>query len=140
MYRFGIDPAAAGLAISLDQAREGLRQVFWAEGLPLVEFQNTPLPGHALLQRRVGYGHGCPWSCQGRPGDVQPIEDYPGALEAIRGSLVIGFPARAVLANAEVTDQYVRCFDKVRQNLRSFERFAAALPAKPPWAEPARVF
>jgi dTDP-4-amino-4,6-dideoxygalactose transaminase len=140
MYRFAIDPAVTGLSITVDQAREGLRQVFWAEGLPLVEFQNVPLPGHALLQRRVGYGRGCPWSCQGRSDTVQPIEDFPGALAAIRGSLVIGYPARAALASGEVTDHYVRCFQKVRKNLRSFERFAAGLAAQPPWTEPARLF
>lgn len=140
MYRFAIDPAAAGLSVTVDQAREGLRQVFWAEGLPLVEFQNMPLPGHALLQQRVGYGRGCPWSCQNHPNPVQSIEDYPGALEAIRRSLVIGYPARAALTSPEIVEKYVQCFDKIQRNLRSFERFAATLPARPPWAEPARLF
>lgn len=140
MYRFTIDPAAAGLSVTVDQAREGLRQVFWAEGLPLVEFQNVPLPGHALLRQRVGYGKGCPWSCQGRSDTVPPIEDFPGALTAIRSSLVVGYPARAALASSEVTSHYVQCFQKVGRNLRSYERFAASLQARPPWAEPARLF
>lgn len=140
MYRFSIDPAAAGLSISVDQAREGLRQVFWAEGLPLVEFQNMPLPGHPLLQRQVGYGRGCPWSCQGRSDTPERVEDFPGALTAIRSSLVVGYPARAALASDDVTDHYVRCFEKVRENLRSFERFSAGLPSEAPWTQPARLF
>ncbi|WP_163163680.1 hypothetical protein, partial [Bradyrhizobium uaiense] len=35
------------------------------------------------------------------------IDDYPGALEAIRCSLVVGYPAQAVLANPEVVDAYL---------------------------------
>jgi hypothetical protein len=140
MYRFRFDPAAAGLSIDLDQAREGLKQVFAAEGLPLVEFQNVPLPGHALLQQRVGYGRGCPWTCHGR-GDVSyDIHDYPGALDAIRSSLVIGPPTQATVANPGAVARYAECFEKVAANLRAFERFAAELDPGAPWDAPARLF
>lgn len=139
MYRVRFDPAAAGLSVTADQAREALRQVFWAEGLPLVEFQNVPLPGHALLQQKVGYGRGCPWTCHGVEPDYR-VDDYPGALDAIRHSLVIGYPARAAVANPAVVDAYARCFEKVHENRRAFERFAASLPDQPPWAQPARLF
>jgi hypothetical protein len=139
MYRFRFDPEAAGLKISIDQAREGLLKLFWAEGLPLVEFQNAPLPGHALMQGKVGYGHGAPWSCCGR-NVCYDIAQYPGSLEAIRNSLVIGYPAQAPLANPEVVEAYVRGFEKLRSNLRSFERFAQSLTAAPPWEAPARLF
>jgi perosamine synthetase len=140
MYRFRFDPAEAGLSVTADQAREGLKQVFWEEGLPLVEFQNAPLPGHPLLKGTVGYGKGCPWSCPGARKIDYRLEDYPGALNAIRSSLVIGFPAQAVLCNPEAVDYYIRCFRKLHENIRSFERFAADLPSQPPWAEPARLF
>jgi dTDP-4-amino-4,6-dideoxygalactose transaminase len=140
MYRFRFEPARAGLAVSADQAREALKAVFNREGLPLVEFQNTPLPGHALLQQRVGYGRGCPWACHHRSDMVYRIEDFPGALDAIRHSLVIGLPAQAVLANEEVVDAYIRCFQKVHHNLRAFERFAASFPSLPPWHFPPRIF
>jgi dTDP-4-amino-4,6-dideoxygalactose transaminase len=140
MYRFRIDPAAAGLSITADQAREGLRQVFWGEGLPLVEFQNQPLPGHDLFQGRVGYGRGCPWSCVGRPRPDYRIEAFPGALAAIRDSLVIGLPAQATIADAGAVDAYIRCFHKVHANLGDFERFAAGLPSTAPWQQPARLF
>jgi perosamine synthetase len=140
MYRFRFDPAAAGLSVTVDQAREALKQVFSAEGLPLVEFQNAPLPGHPLMQRKVGYGNGCPWSCHRREDVVYRMEDYPGALNAIRSSLVIGFPAQATLVNEEVVAQYIRCFEKVGENMRSFERFASSLTADAPWKQPARLF
>ncbi|MFD3504222.1 DegT/DnrJ/EryC1/StrS family aminotransferase [Streptomyces sp. NPDC058678] len=140
MYRFRFDPEAAGLSIDRDQAREALKQVFAAEGVPLVEFQNVPLPGHALMQRRVGYGRGCPWTCHGR-GDLHyDIHDYPGALDAIRGSLVVGAPTQAAVANPEAVARYVECFEKVAANLRSFELFAAELDARAPWDNPARLF
>ena len=140
MYRFRFDPVAAGLSVTIDQSREALKQVFLAEGLPLVEFQNAPLPGHPLMLRKVGYGNGCPWSCHQREDVVYRMEDYPGALEAIRNSLVIGYPAQAPLVNEEVVSQYVRCFEKVGANLRSFERFASAISADFPWKQPARLF
>ena len=140
MYRLRFDPSVAGLAVSVDQAHEALKQVFWAEGLPLVEFQNQPLPGHDLMQRKLGYGRGCPWACHGRPEHTYRIEDYPGALDAIRSSLVVGYPAQAVLANSEVVDAYVAAFRKLQRNMRVFERFAADLPSVPPWRTPPRIF
>ncbi len=125
MYRFRFDPAAAGLAISVDQMREGLKAVFWEEGVPLVQFQNQPLAGHELFRRR---------------GNGARIEDFPGALQAIRDSLVIGYPTQAATANPEAVDAYARVFGKLRANLRAFERFAAELPGELPWSQPARLF
>jgi dTDP-4-amino-4,6-dideoxygalactose transaminase len=140
MYRFRFDPAAAGMSVSADQAREALKRVFAAEGLPLVEFQNRPLAGHALLQREVGYGSGCPWTCHGRGDMVYRSEDYPASLDVIRHSLVIGMPAQATLANPEVIDAYLRAFRKVLRNMPALERLAARLPSVPPWSQPARIF
>ncbi len=140
MYRFRFDPAEADLRITTDQMREALKKVFWAEGLPVVEFQNAPLSGHALLQRRIGYGHGCPWTCHGRDDLRYRIEDSPGALQAIRDSLVIGYPAQAPLANTTVVNAYLRCFEKIAANLHAIERIGRDLPSAPPWAEPARLF
>lgn len=140
MYRFRFDPESAGLSATADQVREGLKKTFAAEGLPLCEFQNMPLPGHPLLQQKVGYGRGCPWSCHDRSDVTYRIEDYPGALDGIRHSLVVGYPAQAPLANEEVVDRYVACFQKLGQNLHEFDRFAASLPSQPPWSQPARLF
>lgn len=140
MYRFRFDPESAGLSVSTDQAREALKRVFAAEGLPLVEFQNVPLPGHALLQRAVGTGHGCPWTCHGYADLTYDIQDYPGALKAIQGSLVVGAPTQATVANPYAVAKYAECFLKVSENLRAFERFAADLEAGAPWESPARLF
>ncbi|RXD05728.1 DegT/DnrJ/EryC1/StrS family aminotransferase [Sphingomonas sp. UV9] len=140
MYRFSFDPEEAGLRISLDQMREGLKKAFWEEGLPLVEFQNQPLAGHDLLQRRLGYGRGCPWTCHGRSEMRYDIAEYPGALTAIRRSLIVGYPSQGALANPEAVDAYDRVFAKMEADRRGFERFAAGLVAAPPWAEPARLF
>lgn len=140
MYRFKFDPAQAGLSITVHQAHEALKQLFLAEGLYLVEFQNQPLAGHDLVQRRIGYGRGCPWRCHGREEIAYRIEDYPGALSAISDSLVIGMPSQAVLANPEVVNAYATVFDKLACNLRVFERFAADFPSRPPWATRPRMF
>jgi dTDP-4-amino-4,6-dideoxygalactose transaminase len=139
MYRLRIDPRAAGIAATADQTREALRQAFWAEGLPLVEFQNAPLPAHPLLRDKRGLGRGCPWSCHGREDVTYEPAEYPGALDALRHSLVIGMPSHGVLCNDEVVDNYIRCFDKVAANWTAFEQFALTLPSKAPWDVPARL-
>jgi hypothetical protein len=128
------------MRLSVDQFRDGLIKTFAAEGLPLIEFQNVPLPGHALFQGRVGYGKGCPWTCQGRSDLRYRVDDYPGALQAIRESLVVGLPSRAPLANAEIVDKYILCFEKLRRNLGEFESFARMLPSNPPWRAAPRLF
>ena len=140
MYRFRFDPAEAGLSISADQAHEALKQVFWSEGLPLIEFQNVPLPGHALLQRKIGYGKGCPWSCHQRDDVVYDIKDYPASLDLIRHTLVLGYPAQAPLINPNLIDHYINCFHKLQRNFKAFESFGASLNAQPPWKSPARLF
>lgn len=140
MYRFRVDPDAAGLDVTTDQFRVALREIFWAEGLPLVEFQNAPLPQHPLLQRKVGYGRGCPWTCHGRDDIVYDRDAFPGALDALRSSLVVGIPAQAVLCNAEVVDAYLRCFEKLAMNLPAFERYAAGLRSTAPWDDAPRLF
>jgi dTDP-4-amino-4,6-dideoxygalactose transaminase len=140
MYRFRFDPEEAGLSISADQAREALKEIFLSEGLPLVEFQNHPLSGHALLQQKIAYGRGCPWSCQNAENFQYRNEDFPGALDAIRHSLVIGYPAKAPLTNPEVIAHYIECFKKVQHNMRSFERIGAQLHSKAPWEQEARLF
>jgi len=140
MYRFRFDPKLAGLSVSADQAHEALKQIFWNEGLPLIEFQNVPLPGHALLQKKVGYGKGCPWSCHQREDVVYNIDDYPGSLDVIRHTLVVGYPAQAPLVNQDLVDHYARGFRKIQQNIEAFERFAASLPSNPPWQTNARLF
>jgi hypothetical protein len=140
MYRFRFDPAAAGLDVTADQLRAALSQIFWAEGLPVFEFQNMPLPGHPLLQNKSAYGRGCPWSCHGRDDVRYDIHDYPDALDAIRHSLVLGYPSQAALANPAVVDRYVRCFEKIAANLHDVQRRARALPSVAPWDAPARLF
>ncbi|MCW5803564.1 MAG: DegT/DnrJ/EryC1/StrS family aminotransferase [Deltaproteobacteria bacterium] len=140
MYRFRFEPREAGLSITSDQAREAIKLTFAAEGLSIVEFQNAPLASHALLQRHVGFGHGCPWTCHGRADMTYRAEDYPGALDAIRHSLVVGMPSQATLANPEAIESYLHVFDKLARHLRAFERFASTLPSSPPWTQPARLF
>jgi dTDP-4-amino-4,6-dideoxygalactose transaminase len=140
MYRFRFEPEKAGLEITADQAREGLKQIFLSEGLPLVEFQNQPLSDHALMKGSSSYGSGWPWHREPSfQRDAGP-ESFPGALDAIRHSLVVGFPAKAPMANSEVVDHYIACFQKLSQNMRSFERIAARLEAHPPWHQEARLF
>lgn len=141
MYRFRFNPDRGGFPLTPDQFREGLKRVFADEGLALVEFQNTPLPGHPLLRREVGYGRGCPWACHGRADMTYRIDDYPASLDVIRHTLVVGYPAQATLCNDRLVDLYIDGFRKVYANRDAFVRIACAVPAAAPWdMSPPRVF
>jgi hypothetical protein len=121
--------------------REGMRLALCAEGLQVVEFQNAPLPEHALFSGKFGYGRNCPWHCNpgGRP--EYRIHDFPGALTAIRRSLVIGAPSQAVLCSPDLVDAYLVGFAKLAARFDEFMAFARSLPEdNPPWAKPPRLF
>lgn len=126
MYRFSFDPERMNVSATRNQVREALRQIFAAEGLPLVEFQNRLLHEHPVVDEAL---------------ERKPVaSSFPGARRAIEGSLVVGLPAQAPLANPSLVDHYARAFEKLGANLGALGRIAASCPDRAPWAEEARIF
>ncbi|HET6214018.1 MAG TPA: DegT/DnrJ/EryC1/StrS family aminotransferase [Micromonosporaceae bacterium] len=133
LYRFRIDPAAMGVDIAAGPLRRAFQDALLAEGVGAREWQNTPLPGLELFQRREGYGGGCPWTCQ-TPSRVEyRIEDYPSTLDVLESTLVLG---REVLvpADADQVHCHASAFEKVYANRAALFDYARQLDDyQPPW-------
>ncbi|HZN16718.1 MAG TPA: DegT/DnrJ/EryC1/StrS family aminotransferase [Micromonosporaceae bacterium] len=133
LYRFRIDPAAMGVDVPVGPLRRAFQDALLAEGVGAREWQNTPLPGLELFQRREGYGGGCPWTCQ-TPSQVEyRIEDYPVTLDVLESTLVLG---REVLVppDADQVRCHAKAFEKVYENRAALVDYARRIDDyRPPW-------
>lgn len=141
-FRFRLDPQAAGLDLPAGVLRKAVQDLMAAEGVPLVEYQNRPVPGQLLFQQRRGYGKGCPWSCghAGREA-VYDIGDYPQTLDVIRGSLLIGHRlCMASFLERGNLDLYLAAFHKVFDHRDELVAYARGLDYREPWEEAVRLW
>lgn len=140
LFRFRIDPATAGYDVGAGRLRKALQEVMAAEGVPLIEYQNRPLPGQTLFRERRGYGAGCPWHCQGNETVYDP-EDYPATLEVIRTSLLVGKRlCMASFMEERHVELYADAFRKVWGHLDEVVEHARALEYREPWEEEVRLW
>lgn len=141
-YRLRLDPQEAGLDLPVGAFRRAIQEAVTAEGVPLIEYQNRPLPGQVLFQQREGYGRGCPWTCGHADRDVtyQP-EDYPRTLDVIRSSLLVGRRlCMASLLRRENAERVAGAFTKVFSHLDEVRDHAITLDYEDPWLEETRLW
>jgi perosamine synthetase len=146
LYRFLVDPQAAGLDVEAGRFRQALQDVSAAEGLPLKHYQVRPLSGQRLFTDRVGYGKGCPWTC-GHASERARVmtydsADYPVTNDIIERSLIVGGDigvASAGLGDPERNAMYVRLFEKIYDNLDEVLEHARELDYQAPWEAPVQV-
>lgn len=115
-YPLLVEPEQLGLdGVSIEAFRIALKQALWAEGLPIMEWQRRPVPGQTLFREMVGYGGGCPWSCQARPGIRYDPEEYPVTQDICRRRLVMGgsFSSFGPPNGIQLMDLYAEAFHKV---------------------------
>jgi perosamine synthetase len=77
--------------------------------------QALPVPGLPPFQSKLGYGHGCPWTCRfGRDVEYR-AEDYPATMTICRNRAQIsGLNA----ANSpELAEQFADGFRKVSERI-----------------------
>jgi len=113
-YVVGFDPVALGLDISPRTLREKVQEALKAEGVPVGQWQRRSVPAQDVFQKRVGYGHGCPWRCWDATTGYR-IEDYPRANEFLDSHcyvLDVNPPN-----DLELMGLYVEAFQKVMPNL-----------------------
>jgi dTDP-4-amino-4,6-dideoxygalactose transaminase len=140
-FRFRVDPAAAGLDLPVGRFRQALQDLMAAEGVPLIEYQNRPVPGQVLFQEKRGYGKGCPWTCgfAGRE-VVYDVADYPQTLDVIRSSLLVGHRlCMASFLERANLDLYLAAFHKVFSHLDELVDHARALDYREPWEQGVRL-
>lgn len=141
-YRLRLDPDEAGVDLPVGTFRRAIQDAVTAEGVPLIEYQNRPLPGQVLFQAREGYGRGCPWTCGHTDRDVtyEP-EDYPRTLDVIRSSLLVGRRlCMASLLRRENAERVGAAFTKVFSHLDEVRDHALTLDYQDPWLEETRLW
>ncbi len=141
-FRFRVDPRAAGIDLSTGRMRKAVQDLMAAEGVPLIEYQNRPVPGQLLFQERRGYGRGCPWSCGHAGREIRyRIEDYPRTLDVIRGTLLIGHRlCMASFLERSNLDLYLAAFHKVFSHRGELLAHGRALDYREPWEQSARLW
>jgi perosamine synthetase len=141
-FRVRFDPAQAGLDLPIGVFRRAVHDALLAEGVPMIEYQNRPLPGQLLFKERVGYGGGCPWTCGKASRDVvYRAEDYPATLDVIRGSLVVGKRlCMASFRDPASIAAYEDAFVKVFSNLDAVRSYARGLDYRDPWESGSRLW
>ena len=113
-YVVGFNPAALGLDVSPRTLREKVQEALKAEGVPVGQWQRRSVPAQDVFQKRVGYGHGCPWRCR----DVAiayDIDAYPRANEFVDAHCYV-FDVNPP-NGLELMGLYVAAFQKVMAGL-----------------------
>jgi dTDP-4-amino-4,6-dideoxygalactose transaminase len=139
-FRVLLDGSVAGLPNGL--FRHAVQDALLAEGIPVTEYQNRPLPGQTLFQRRLGYGRGCPWTCGPTTRNQEyRQEDYPVALEVIRSSLVVGKRlCMASFRDPDSVERYRTAFTKVLSNIDELRDHASTIDYVEPWQRESRLW
>jgi len=113
-YVVGFNPAAVGLDITPLTLREKVQEALRAEGVPVGQWQRRSVPAQDVFQKRIGYGHGCPWRCRD-DAPAYSIEDYPRANEFVDSHCYV-FDVNPP-NGLELMALYVEAFQKVMSNL-----------------------
>jgi dTDP-4-amino-4,6-dideoxygalactose transaminase len=136
-FRFRVDPLAAGIDLPVGRFRKALQDFVSAEGVPLKEYQNRPVPGQWMFQEQ----RGCPFDCSHASRKMHyDIHDYPQTLDVIRSSLLIGNRlCMASFFERRNLDLYLEAFHKVFAHRDELVSYGRALDYREPWEEELRV-
>ncbi len=118
-YRVRFQPEALGVKLPAADLRDRLLDALEAEGVSVALWHVDPLPAFPVFQDKVGWGKGCPWSCQhyGRE-VVYRREDYPETQRLLDESFVVGAEATPLFAQRlELLDYWAEGIRKVFENL-----------------------
>ena len=95
--------------------RERVQEAVKAEGVPVGQWQRVPVPAQEIFQAQIGYGKGCPWTCNhGRLVEYRQ-EDYPNATAFIESHFYI-FDVNPP-NDLGLMKLYVEAFEKVMANV-----------------------
>jgi dTDP-4-amino-4,6-dideoxygalactose transaminase len=88
-YTFRLQPEELGLEYPPTVLRDAVERALLAEGVPVWQWQQMPVPAQDVFQSREGYGRGCPWTCRfGRQVEYR-AEDYPRTVEFLATHLCL---------------------------------------------------
>jgi len=110
-YVLQFRPDELGLECHPRAFREAVEEALRAEGIPVHQWQRTPVPAQDVFQSLEGYGRGCPWSCPfGRKVEYRG-QDYPRTLQFLDSHTCLDgvWPPN----DLELMKLYVRGLEKV---------------------------
>jgi perosamine synthetase len=113
-YVVSFKPEELGMDMTPGEWKRAAQQALAAEGVGLGQWQTRPVPEQDVFHDRVGYGKGCPWTCQYGSGEVTYDEDYPRTVDFIDAHAYLGgvYPPNTL----ELMEQYIDGFRKVSEN------------------------
>jgi len=118
-YRVRFQPDVLGLRIPAHEFRMRLLDALAAEGVSVSLWHVDPLPTSPIFQEKVGWGKGCPWSCQYYGREISyNREDYPETVKLLDESIIVGAEYAPLYAqDLALMEYYVEAFRKVFDNL-----------------------
>jgi dTDP-4-amino-4,6-dideoxygalactose transaminase len=115
-FRVRLDPELAGVDVPASVLRDVMITALRAEGLEVVTWQTTPLPGHPIFRQRDGFGGGWPWSAD-RDTDFEAAYDvarFPRTQRLLDGSLVLFSQSCPLIAQGgDIVARYAEAFTRV---------------------------
>jgi hypothetical protein len=118
-YRLRFQPDVLGIDTPATEFRSRLLDALEAEGVSVALWHVDPMPAFPIFQEKVGWGKGCPWSCQhyGRE-IVYNREDYPETVKLLDESIIVGDEDTPLYSQGlELMAYYVEAFQKVFDDL-----------------------
>jgi perosamine synthetase len=118
-YRIRFDPQALGLRLPARDFRNRLCAALESEGVSVALWHVEPLPAFPIFQEKIGWGKGCPWSCQHYGREITyRREDYPEAIKLLDESFIVGDELYPLFSqDMKLMEYYVQAFQKVFSNL-----------------------
>ncbi|GAA3463926.1 DegT/DnrJ/EryC1/StrS family aminotransferase [Saccharothrix longispora] len=132
ILRFRFDPVAMGCAdVDPGALRTVLQRALRAEGVPVQQYQQVPLPWQEAFRTGAGFG-GYPWALRGEAPAEPRVEDFPVSTAVVEDSLTL----QRWHLNPDSGPVLLRCaeaFHKVWDNLDTLVPIARAVEHRPPW-------
>jgi dTDP-4-amino-4,6-dideoxygalactose transaminase len=137
MFRFKLDPQAAGLDVDPGRFAKAVEDAMAAEGATLRLYQNAPIPGQAMFRTKEGFGKGIPWTLPGANEINYDVEDYPVTLKVLETTRCIGKNGSAgpwYFRSRHTMDVYLEAFRKLWEHLDELAVYAKSMDYKAPWS------
>lgn len=134
ILRFRFDPAEMGYDdLHPGALRSVLHRALRAEGVPVQQYQQVPLPAQRAFADRDGFAGGYPWLLPGANRAPYRPEDQPCTLAVIEDSLTL---QRWHLnpAAGPVLQRCADAFEKVWAHLGELAAVARAMEYQPAWS------
>jgi perosamine synthetase len=138
ILRFRFDVRAMGCPDVRPAAmRAALQRALRAEGVPVRQYQQVPLPGQPAFQDLIGFA-GYPWRLPGASRPSYRAQDFPVSMSVIDDSLTL---QRWHLnpASEPVLTRCADAFEKVWEHRYTLATIARAAPARYGRRQPARI-